>query len=158
MELQRLIDELDDIVQNAKTVPLTDQLRVERSAVYDLMDEIRVAVPDEVKQARWIVKERQEMLAEARRECERMLNEARDRAARETSPDAVARLAEREAQELVTDARREASRIRYETDEWAGEILANLDLNLDKFIGAVRRGRERLHERSSKEAAFEQAA
>jgi hypothetical protein len=158
MELLRLIDELEDVVQNAKAFPLSDQLRVEREAIYDVVDEIRVAVPDELKQARWIVKERQEMLAEARRECERLLHEARREAAQETSREAVGRRAEREAQELLGQARREASRIRAESEDWADEILANLELNLDKFMGAVRRGRERLHERSSKEAALEQAA
>ena len=63
MDVLELIDKLDDLVHNAKAVPLTDQVRIDRDAIYELLDEMRSTIPEEVKQARWIVKERQEMLA-----------------------------------------------------------------------------------------------
>ena len=79
MDVLVLIDKLDDLVHNAKPVPLTDQVRVDKEEIYDILDQMRATIPEEIKQARWIVKERQEMLAEAKREAERILKEARER-------------------------------------------------------------------------------
>src|SRR5262249_61286265 len=68
MDVLVLIDKLDGLVHNAKAVPLTDQVRIDREEIYDILDQMRATIPEEIKQARWIVKERQEMLAEAKRE------------------------------------------------------------------------------------------
>ena len=71
MDVLVLIDKLDDTVHNAKQVPLTDTVRVDKEEIYDILDQMRATIPEEIKQARWIVKERQEMLAEAKREATR---------------------------------------------------------------------------------------
>ena len=148
MDVLVLIDKLDDLVHNARTVPLTDQVRIDREEIYDILDQMRATIPEEIKQARWIVKERQEMLAEAKRECDRMLGEAREQAVREASQTEIVKLAERQAQEIIEDARREAREVRLETEDWADSMLSTLEVNFEKFLTAVRRGRERLHERS----------
>ena len=149
MDVLVLIDKLDELVQNAKGVPLSqDQVRVDREEVYDLLDQMRATIPEEIKQARWIVKERQEMLAEAKREQDRLLQEAREQAVREASQTEIVKIAERQAQEIIDEARRQARETRLEMEDWADGILATLESNLDKFLVAVRRGRERLHDRS----------
>ena len=128
--------------------PAHDQVRIDREEIYDILDQMRATIPEEIKQARWIVKERQEMLAEAKREGDRILGEAREQAVREASQTEIVKLAERQAQDIVEDARRQARETRLEMEDWADQILSTLETNLDKFLGAVRRGRERLHERS----------
>jgi F0F1-type ATP synthase membrane subunit b/b' len=115
MDVLVLIDKLDDLVHNAKPVPLTDQVRVDKEEIYDILDQMRATIPEEIKQARWIVKERQEMLAEAKKEAERIIKDARERQER-----------------LVGE------------EDYADEILNTLEVNLSKFIAAVQRGRERL--------------
>src|SRR4026208_2263823 len=65
MDVLVLIDKLDDLVHNAKAVPLTDQVRIDREEIYDILDQMRATIPEEIKQARWIVKERQEELGGA---------------------------------------------------------------------------------------------
>src|ERR671936_783777 len=112
MDVLVLIDKLDDLVHNAKAVPLTDQVRIDREEIYDILDQMRATIPEEIKQARWIVKERQEMLAEAKRECDRILGEAREQAVREASQTEIVKLAERQAQEIIDDARRLAGSAR----------------------------------------------
>src|SRR5437667_178758 len=146
MDVLVLIDKLDDIVHNAKAVPLTDQVRIDREEIYDILDQMRATIPEEIKQARWIVKERQEMLAEAKRECDRLIGEAREQAVREASQTEIVKLAERQAQDIVDDARRQARETRLEMEDWADGILSTLEVNLDKFLAAVKRGRGRLHE------------
>ena len=97
MDVLVLIDRLDDLVHNAKAVPLTDQVRLDREEIYDILDQMRATIPEEIKQARWIVKERQEMLAEAKRECDRIIQEAREQAMREASQTEIVKLAEKQA-------------------------------------------------------------
>jgi F0F1-type ATP synthase membrane subunit b/b' len=148
MDVLVLIDKLDDVVHNARTVPLTDQVRIDREEIYDILDQMRATIPEEIKQARWIVKERQEMLAEAKRECDRMLGEAREQAVREASQTEIVKLAERQAPDIIDDSRRQARETKLEMEDWADNILSTLEVNLEKFLTAIRRGRERLHERS----------
>ncbi len=86
MDVLVLIDKLDDLVHNAKPVPLTDQVRVDKEEIYDILDQMRATIPEEIKQARWIVKERQEMLAEAKKEAERIIKEPSRSTFRSSSP------------------------------------------------------------------------
>src|SRR4026207_1630729 len=147
MDVLVLIDKLDDLVHNAKPVPLTDQVRIDREEIYDILDQMRATIPEEIKQARWIVKERQEMLAEAKRETDRLLGEAREQAVREASQTELGKIARRQAQDIIDESRRQARETRLEMEDWADSILSTLEVNLEKFLGAVRRGRERLHAR-----------
>jgi len=144
MDVLVLIDKLDDSIHNGKPVPLTDQVRVEREEIYDILDQMRATVPEEIKQARWIVKERQEMLAEAKREAERIIREARDQQERLINQQEVVRLAERQAEDIVEDARSREREIRLGAEDYADDILNTLEVNLQKFTQAVQRGRERL--------------
>ena len=148
MDVLVLIDRLDDLVHNAKAVPLTDQVRIDREEIYEILDQMRATIPEEIKQARWIVKECQEMLAEAKRECDRIVQDAREQAMREASQTEIVKLAETQADDIVDEAKRQARQTRLEMEDWADSILSTLELNLDKFLSAVKRGRERLHERS----------
>jgi vacuolar-type H+-ATPase subunit H len=147
MDVLVLIDKLDDIIHNARSVPLTDSVMIDREEMYDILDQMRSTIPEEIKQARWIVKERQEMLAEAKQEAERVLTEAQERADRLASETEVVRLAERNAQQVMEDARERERETRLGAEDYADEVLGNLEINLEKFIGAVRRGRERLQGR-----------
>jgi vacuolar-type H+-ATPase subunit H len=149
MDVLVLIDKLDDLIHNAKTVPLTDTVRIEREEIYDILDQMRASIPEEIKQARWIVKERQDMLAEAKREAERLLQEARDRAEQLASQEEVVRLAHEQSEHLLQDAEHRAYEVRTGAEGYADEIFGTLEANLDKFLTAVRRSRDRLAARST---------
>jgi vacuolar-type H+-ATPase subunit H len=116
---------------------------------------MRATIPEEIKQARWIVKERQEMLAEAKREAERLVAEARERAAELASQQEVVRQAEQQARSLLGEARRREREVRLGAEDYADEILATLEVNLGKFLTAVQRGREQLQRRADEPSALE---
>ena len=147
MDVLVLIDKLDDLVHNARPVPLTDQVRVDREEVYDILDQMRATIPEEIKQARWIVKERQEMLAEAKREAERIVKEAREQQQRLVDQEEISRQAERAAEEIVEEAREREREIRLGAEDYADDILNTLEVNLTKFIAAIQRGREQMARR-----------
>lgn len=151
MDVLELIDKLDDLIHNARAVPLTDQVRIDREAIYELLDEMRSTIPEEVKQARWIVKERQEMLAEAKREAERIVKDARQKQEELISDQEVTRQAERAAEEIVQDAKDREREIRLGAEDYADDVLAMLEGNLSKFIAAVRRGRDQVQGKSESE-------
>jgi cell division septum initiation protein DivIVA len=144
MDVLVLIDKLDDLVHNAKTMPLSDSVRVDKEEIYDILDQMRATIPEEIKQARWIVKERQEMLAEAKKEAERIIKDGRERQERMVGEEEVTKQAERAAEDIIEDARAREREIRLGAEDYADEILNTLEVNLSKFISAVQRGRERL--------------
>ena len=158
MDVLVLIDKLDDTIHNAKPVPLTDQVRVDKEEIYDILDQMRATIPEEIKQARWIVKERQEMLAEAKREAERIIREAREEQIRLISEEEIVKQAERQAEEIIEDARAREREIRLGAEDYADDILNTLEVNLTKFIAAVQRGRDRLQGREEAEVSYGSAA
>src|SRR3954462_7832205 len=97
MDILVLIDKLDDLVHNAKGVPMTDQVRIDREEIYDVLDQMRATIPEEVQRAGWLVKESQDMLAEANRESDRIIGEAREQAMTLASQTEIVRLAEKQA-------------------------------------------------------------
>jgi cell division septum initiation protein DivIVA len=147
MDVLVLIEKLDDVIHDARGVPLSGDVRVNKEEMYDLLDQMRATIPEEIKQARWIVKERQEMLAEAKREAERIVAEAKDRQAQLVSQEEVVKQAERLAEDIVEEARAREREIRLGAEDYADEILSTLEVNLQKFIGAVQRGRDKLQGR-----------
>jgi cell division septum initiation protein DivIVA len=144
MDIMALIDRIEEIVDNAKGVPFSNNKMVDPDKVYEIIDEVRAQYPDELKQARWIVKERQEMLEEAEKEANRILEEARDRAQALANETEVVRLAEAQAADIMDKARTQEREIRLGAEDYADEMLANLEVNLGKLLTAVQRGRDRL--------------
>lgn len=144
MDIMALIDRIEEIVDNARSVPFTNNKMVVPDAVYEIIDEIRAQFPDELKQARWIVKERQEMLEEAEKEANRILEEAQGRAQAIASEQEIVRLAEQQAADIMDKARQMERETRLGAEDYADEMLANLEVNLGKLLTAVQRGRDRL--------------
>lgn len=151
MDVLVLIDKLDEIVNNARPMPMTDKVMIDREEIYDILDQMRTTVPEEIKQARWIVKERQEMLSEAKTEADRIIKEANDQAERLVSEEEVVKMAERNAAQIMEDARAREREIRLGAEDYADGVLETLETNLEKFLAAVRRGRQRLQGKSAEE-------
>ncbi|MCL4472555.1 MAG: ATPase [Actinobacteria bacterium] len=158
MDVLVLIDKLDEIVNNARPMPMTDKVMIDREEIYDILDQMRTTIPEEIKQARWIVKERQEMLAEAKTESDRIIKEANDQAERLVSEQEVVKMAERNAAQIMEDARAREREIRLGAEDYADEVLETLETNLGKFLAAVQRGRERLQGKAELEEGEEARA
>lgn len=149
MDIMALVDKLEDLVAEGKKVPLTSSVMVNEQRIYDIIDEIRASFPDEIKQARWIVKERQDMLEEAEKEAARITEEAMAKAEGLASETEVVRLAEDLAAKTLEEARNKEREIRLGAEDYADEMLANLEVNLGKLLTAVQRGRDRLQGKAS---------
>lgn len=144
MDILALIDRIEELVDSGRAMPFGGSKIVDPEKIYELIDEIRAQFPDELKQARWIVKERQEMLEEAEKEANRILEEAKGRAEAMAAEQEIVRLAEQQRAEILDDARAREREIRLGAEDYADEMLANLEVNLGKLLTAVQRGRDRL--------------
>ncbi len=144
MDIMTLIDKLEDIITTAKRVPFGGSIMVSEQKLYAIIDEMRASLPDELKQARWIVKEKQEMLTEAEKEANLVLEEARKKAEQIASEQEIVKMAESQANEIITTAKEKEREIRLGAEDYADETLANLEVNLGKLLSAVQRGRDRL--------------
>lgn len=148
MDINSLIDSLEDAVASAKHIPMTGQIVLPEQRVFDIVDEMRANLPDELKQARWIVKEKQEILSEAEKESQRIIKEAQDKATQIASEQEVVKLAEQQANQIIDDSRQKEKEIRLGAEDYADETLANLEVNLGKLLTTVQRSRDRLQGRT----------
>ncbi len=152
MDVLVLIDRLEEMVEDARGFPgFGNSAMVDRDAAFDLIDQMRQTIPEELKQARWIVKERQSMLDEARSESDRIIQQAREEAEKITSEQEVLKQAEKQGADIVEDSRRREREIRLGAEDYADDVLGNLEGNLGKLLDAVQRGRARLHGEDAEE-------
>ncbi len=151
MDILALIDKFEDLIAEGKKVPLSSAVMVNEQKIYDIIDEIRAGFPDEIKQARWIVKERQEMVDEAKKDAERIVSEATARADEIASDAEVVKLAEEQASRTLDSVRDKEREIRLGAEDYADEMLANLEVNLGKLLTAVQRGRDRLQGKATEQ-------
>jgi cell division septum initiation protein DivIVA len=144
MDDLELTDRLHDLVHSAKKLPLIDQVLVNRQAIRDILDQMRATIPDEIKEAHWIAQERQDILAQAKREAEQIAAETRERQTQLASHHELIHQAEHAADEIIEDARAHEHELRQGAQDYADEILNTFELNLAKFIAAIQLGRDRL--------------
>jgi vacuolar-type H+-ATPase subunit H len=124
---------------------------VSEDEIYELIDSLRQILPEEIKQARWIVKERKELLDEAKNEADRIVSEALDKASKLIAETEIIKKATKQAEEIVKDAENKARTIRLEAEDYADEKLANLEAILTKLITTVEKGRDQLQGKTSEE-------
>lgn len=158
MDLEAKLHQLEQIVADAKPVPLSSSVMVNRAEIEGIVADLRAAMPEELRQARWVVKEREEVLDAARSESGRIIDEARNERARLIARSEVVQAANREAERIVEDARERARQIRLEAEDYVDAKLARFEIVLQKTLGAVERGREKLRGRLDADDLADQLA
>ncbi|MFE6224382.1 cell division initiation protein [Streptomyces sp. NPDC057854] len=144
MDVQKILDEIVATVQNARSMPMSASCVVNRADLLALLDEVQGALPNSLAQAQELIGGRDQMVEEARREAERIIEAAHAERGTIVSDTQIARQSQEEADRILAEARREAEEIRAEADEYVDSKLANFEVVLNKTIGAVDRGREKL--------------
>jgi hypothetical protein len=143
-DTHQLIQRALDIIANAPNIPLSSSPRIDRDEIVALLDEALHRMPGEVRQARWMIRERQEFVAKTRREADELLEQARVQAERMVQRTEVVRAAEQRARQIVDSAEAEARRQRHETEDFLDQRLGSFEILLDRLTKTVKAGRERL--------------
>jgi cell division septum initiation protein DivIVA len=149
VDVNAKIDELIEIVESARAMPMSASCVINRSQVLELLDELKRGLPDEMDKARRVLADRESVLEDGRREAERLLERTRSERDSIIGNTDVSREARGAAERILAEARREAEQMRLEAEDWVDQKLANFEVVLTKTIQAVGRGREKMRGNSN---------
>lgn len=147
VDIQFLVERLEALVVNARKLPMTSQVILEQAAVLDVIDQMRVAIPEEVRQARRVNQESDQLLAKAREEAEQIIGAAQEQAALLLQDQSVLREAESQAGEMRARAQTKADETMRGADQYASDVLVRLESDLVKTLSIVKKSLEVLEER-----------
>jgi cell division septum initiation protein DivIVA len=136
-------------VEGARSMPMSASAVVNRAELLGLVDELEQAIGAALTEGERVLRDREDVVEEGRREAAQIVADARNERDHLASDTEVFRLAKRKADEVLDDAHREAEALRKETDEYVDSKLANFEITLERTMEAVKRGRERLAGRSA---------
>ncbi|MDG2211326.1 MAG: hypothetical protein P8K64_04970 [Acidimicrobiales bacterium] len=145
-QVEAILREARDIIENARAMPLSASSMVNKEELLDMIDEAMRRLPDDLRNARWLLKEREEFLAKVTREGDEILELARSRAERLVQRTEVVRTAEQTARRLVETAREESRRMRLETEDYCDQKLKNFESTLGQARDVIATGRRKLQE------------
>ena len=155
MDIQHLVDRLEQALNESTRIPLSAYLLVNEEKVYSLLDQMRVAVPEEIKRANRVEAEKDRILAQAKEEAERIRELARQEAGELVKRDAIVNAAQHRAENIVERARRDAEALRQDADVYIADVLQRLEQDLARTMNVVRNGLEKVQ---TEQVAAQQAA
>ncbi|MBP8251257.1 MAG: hypothetical protein KAX40_02755 [Herpetosiphon sp.] len=132
-EFEKLINELEDVLAQAGRVPFSRRLMVDEEHILSIIDRMRVAVPDELRQARQIVREREQLIEATKKKIALTLSE-----------QGLLEIAQRERGRIVGEAEAEANRVRAEADDYARQVLLDLEEKIGKSLTIIQNGLDQL--------------
>jgi hypothetical protein len=140
IEIQLLLDRLEAMLVESRQVPLTSGVVVDRDRFFDVINQMRISIPEEVKKAKRMQAERERLIAQAKEEAERIVSLAREQAAALVREHEVIKEAERRAQEVLEQVQGEAQEVRAGADDYALVVLQELEERLQQQLHTVRNG------------------
>ncbi len=145
-QVEAILRQARDLVDSARPMPLSASSMINKEELLSLLDEAMGRLPEDLRAARWLLKEREEFLAKVRREGDEILELARSRAERLVQRTEVVRTAEQRARQLVETARDETRRMRRETEDYCDQKLQSFESLLGSARDTISAGRRKLQE------------
>ncbi len=145
MRVDELINELQDLIADAKAIPLTGgKVMVEAEKIYDILDEIQDTLPAEVRQAKNIVSDRSQIIAEAKKESEDIIRAAEERKKAMIDQSEIMRAAKAEATELLNEVKSKCAEMRKAANEYVENIMKKTDDAITAQLTELRKTRQNL--------------
>lgn len=144
MEVLRLIDEIEDIIEDANNVPFSKKIVLDSQELLEIIKEIRIKLPDEIKQATWIKDEREKILAEAQKDADNIVNEAEFKLEELIDEEKISKVAKKRAEEIINKSQEDAKEIRLGAMEYADSLLLESQEKLKEVIGLINENRKEL--------------
>jgi cell division septum initiation protein DivIVA len=136
MDLAARLEQLEELVREAKSMPLSSSVLVNRDELLDLISQLKESMPEEIKRARWIVRDREELLGKARAEGDQILEQAREDQLRMARKEEIVARATREADRIVSEAEEVARTMRTEAEDYVDAKLAQFEISIRKILEA----------------------
>lgn len=144
MEIFTLLETLEDILERSKSVPFSNKCMIDRDEVLDIIKEVRLKLPDELKQAKWVKEERQRILEEAKKEGEDIIKEAENRIISMIDEHEITRKAYDKKVEIIETANEMSREITKGTKDYADNLLSGLEGTLLEALKVVQNNRKEL--------------
>lgn len=144
MEILEIIDELEDKIEESATIPFWGKGIVDKDELLDLLQEIRVKFPDEMKQAKWVKEERQRIINDAQKEAANIIKSAEDKIVSMINEHEITKQAFEQANQIIEKAQNNSHEIRLGANQYADDILRNLEEQLVSTAEMLRSNRQEL--------------
>ena len=152
MDILQLIDRLEELFNESKNIPLTRNVMVDEDRMLDIIDQIRIAIPEEVKKAQQLLGQRDRVLAQAQEEANRTLEIARQKADQLVTKDNIQVEAQRRAEQITAHARAEAENTRGDADAYVIDSLTQLQAELERITNQVNNGIQTVQDEQARRA------
>lgn len=146
MDILHLVDRLEELLNQGRALWFTHNVIIDEERMLDIIDQMRVAVPDEIKKSQQLLSQRDRILAQAQEEANRTIVIAREKSDQLVERDAIVQAAQSRADQVMEQAHIEAKKTRREADEYVLESLTRLEVELDRILNQVRNGIRTLQE------------
>lgn len=152
MDILHLIDRLEALLNEGSHPPLVKKVMIDEQRAWEIIDQMRVAIPDEVKKAKRTIQERDRIMAQANEEAARIVELAKEDATQLSAEHEISKSAQGRATQLIERAQRESAQLRADADEYSLKVLSDLEAELVKQLTVARNGLLKLEtERASRE-------
>ncbi len=146
VDLYKLLEELEEVIQNSRRVPMTGKVMISEDILLDFVDRIRALLPEEIHQAKLVIKDREFMIDDAQVKADHLLAQTNQKINEMIKDSEVVKKAQEAADDLVSQGRRVALEIKSNAALYADEIMSALESNLEQNLSAIRKGREELNQ------------
>jgi hypothetical protein len=140
MDILHLVDRLEELFNQSRPIWFTHNVIVDEDKMLDLIDQMRVAIPEEVKKAQQVLSQRDRILAQAQEEANRTLAIAREKSDQLVERDAIVQAAQARAEQIQQQALTDIEGTRHDADAYVVDTLRQLELELERFLTQVRNG------------------
>jgi F0F1-type ATP synthase membrane subunit b/b' len=140
MDILHLVDRLEEVLNQSRPLWFTKSVIVDEDRILDIIDQMRVAIPDEVKKAQQLLAQRDRLLAQAQEEANRTIAIAREKSEQLVERDAIVQAAQVRAEQIINQSRMSIDDTRKEADNYVIETLTTLEIELDRYLNQVRNG------------------
>lgn len=140
MDIQHLVDRLEDLIDVGRHVPMSRFTMIDEERALEIIDQMRISIPEQIEKATRIVNQRDRLIAQANEEATRMIDLARDKHQEMVDRDAIVQTAKHRADAILSQAHLEAERIRDEADGYVMDVLKELESHLLRTLTIVRNG------------------
>lgn len=135
--VMKLLDEIEEVLDQSRAVPFSSKVNVDKEEIYDIIAEIRTRLPNEIKQSKWVLEERNKILIDAKKEADAIVKSTQEQVAKLVEDHEVTKQAYERANEIVEESKRTAKEMRIGAIEYADEVLSMAEKNLKNMLESI---------------------
>jgi hypothetical protein len=146
VEIMHLIEEFESVVEESSRIPMTGKIIIHEDILYNFLDRLRASMPEAVREAEWVIREKERILGEAERESQTIVDTAKSKLQRIAGESEIVKLAKIQGDELIENAKKAAKEITHGSFSYADDVMAQLQVQLEKSMQVVKQGREEIRQ------------